>query len=238
MRLADARPDQLHAAVAAGWPVLLPAGCIEYHGPHLPLGCDALVAEELALAVAREVPALVAPTLAYGPTGYAVSGPDWGTMDVDTGRFGDHAKDVLLALWRLGFGRIIVVIHHQGTDGPEGLALRRAAAEIAFAQGLALGGEGWWGRDDRGELGHVFGRITVLPSVLPEAAAAVPGDHAGATETSLMLHLRPECCDLSRLDPTEFHFLRTAPAGSAERGRALFEALVRAWVAHLGRDEG
>lgn len=234
MRLADARPDQLHAAVAGGWPVLLPAGCIEYHGPHLPLGCDALIAEELALAVAREMPALVAPTLAYGPTGYAVSGPELGTMDVETARFGDHARDVLLALWRMGLQRIVVIIHHQGTDGPEGLALRRAAAEIASAQGVALGGEGWWGRDDQRALGHVFGRIVVLPSVLPEVAATVPGDHAGATETSLMLHLRPASCDLARLDPQAFHFLKTAPEGSAEKGREMFEALVGAWVRYLG----
>lgn len=228
MRLADARPDQLQAAVAGGWPVLLPAGCIEYHGPHLPLGCDAIIAEELALAAAREVPALVAPPLTYGPTGYAVTGPELGTLDVDTGRFGDHARDVLLALWRMGFPRIVVLIHHQGVDGPEGLALRRAAAEVAFSQGLAQGGEGWWGRDDHRELSHVFGRITVLPSVLPAAAAAVPGDHAGATETSLMLHLRPESCDLTRLDPAEFHFLATAPEGTAEKGRVMFAAMVAA----------
>ena len=30
-----------------GWPLLVPTGCIEYHGPHLALGLDTLVVEEL-----------------------------------------------------------------------------------------------------------------------------------------------------------------------------------------------
>jgi len=233
MRLENARPDQIYEAVAAGWPLLVPAGCIECHGRHLPVGCDAIIAEELALAAARELPALVAPILHYGPTGFAVSGPDLGTMDMSVGVFGAHAQEVLAGLCRLGFARIVVIIHHQGVDGPEGLALRRAAAEIGTLRGLERGGEGWWGGPRSRELAVEFGRITVLPSVLPAAAASVRGDHAGATETSLMLHLRPESCDLSRLDPGEFHYLKTAPAGSAEQGAVMFRAMVDALVGHL-----
>ena len=215
--------------------MLLPAGCVECHGRHLPVGCDAIIAEELALAVARELPAVVAPTLTYGCTGYAVSGPEMGTLDVSVDTFGHHAREVLEGLCRLGFGRVVAIIHHQGTDGPEGLALRRAAGEITFARGLAAGGEGWWGGPRHAEIGREFGRITVLPSVLPAAAETVRGDHAGATETSLMLHLRPESCDLARLDPDEFHYLKTAPAANAEQGAVMFGALVEAMVAHLRR---
>lgn len=233
MRLQDARPDQIHDAVAAGQPVLLPAGCLECHGRHLPIGCDAIIAEELALAVARELPALVAPTLTYGCTGYAVSGPDLGTLDMSVDTFGRHAREVLEQLCRLGFAQVAVIIHHQGTDGPEGLALRRAAGEIAFARGLAAGGEGWWGGPRSAEIAREFSRITVLPSVLPEAADTVRGDHAGATETSLMLHLRPASCDLSRLDPSEFHYLQTAPEGTAARGEVMFRAMVAALASHL-----
>jgi creatinine amidohydrolase len=230
MRLENALPGQLRKAIEEGRPVLLPAGCVEFHGPHLPLGCDAIIVEELAQAVAARTGAVAAPPLWYGPTGYAVTGPEHGTMDGSVARFGDHAQDVLLALWRLGFRRIIVLLHHQGLDGPEGLALRRAAAEIAIEQGVQQGGEGWWGRPDFRALEHVFGRIVVLASVQPEAAELVRGDHAGATETSLMLHLRPESCDLSLLDPDEYHFLATAPQGSAERGRLMFEAMAETLV--------
>ena len=48
-----------------------------------------------------------------------------------------------------------------------------------------------------------------------------------------MLHLRPESCDLARLDPGEFHYLKTAPEGSAEKGEAMFRAMVEALVGHL-----
>ena len=57
--------------------VLLPFGAQEAHGPHLPLGADYLVAEEVALRASRLTDAVVAPTMPYGPTpafkGYAGS---------------------------------------------------------------------------------------------------------------------------------------------------------------------
>ena len=47
-------------------PVLLPVGALEQHGPHLPLGTDALLATSVAADAARRVGGLVAPALAYG----------------------------------------------------------------------------------------------------------------------------------------------------------------------------
>ncbi|MBI5167541.1 MAG: creatininase family protein [candidate division NC10 bacterium] len=52
--------------VRTGAWVIIPVGTLEEHGPHLPLGTDAIQAEHLAGAVARAVGALVAPTLNYG----------------------------------------------------------------------------------------------------------------------------------------------------------------------------
>ena len=41
--------------------VLLPCGALEQHGPHLPLGTDALLSSAVALDVARQLGGIVAP---------------------------------------------------------------------------------------------------------------------------------------------------------------------------------
>ena len=46
--------------------VIIPAGATEQHGPHMPLGVDAMLSRAIAEEVARKLGALVAPTLSYG----------------------------------------------------------------------------------------------------------------------------------------------------------------------------
>ncbi len=175
---------------AVGGRCLVPSGCIEYHGPHLPFGVDTLIVEELCQRVAGRVDAVVAPPFWYGPTGYAVSGPERGTVDVSTERFGRHVKDVLASFWDIGFKWIIVCQHHQQLDGPEALAIRQAAAEVTFEKTHAERGHAWWGKAPLPLGDNVFERIQVWPSVLPaaaERAGVVMADHAGFYETALIL---------------------------------------------------
>jgi creatinine amidohydrolase/Fe(II)-dependent formamide hydrolase-like protein len=46
--------------------LLLPVGALEQHGPHLPLGTDAILATEMARRAAERLDGVVAPTLTYG----------------------------------------------------------------------------------------------------------------------------------------------------------------------------
>ncbi len=132
MYLKELRPHQVHDAIAGNVPLLLPAGCVECHGSQGPLGTDTIAVEELCRAIAGQVPAVIAPTLDYGPTGWAVSGPEWGTADITAQQFYPYVKEVLRSLLLMGWPHIYVFIHHQGPDGPEGLAFRLAAAEARF----------------------------------------------------------------------------------------------------------
>src|SRR5947207_4934929 len=138
------RPDQVHDSIARKVPLLLPAGCIECHGSHAALGLDTIAAEELCLAIAERVPAVIAPSIEYGPTGWAVSGPELGTVDVEGNHFYLYVKDVLRSLLLTGWPAIIVVVHHQGMDGPEALSFRKAASELVFELTRAEKGLGWW----------------------------------------------------------------------------------------------
>lgn len=46
--------------------VFIPCGALEQHGPHLPLGTDALLSTAVAQTVAEKVNGLVVPTFSYG----------------------------------------------------------------------------------------------------------------------------------------------------------------------------
>jgi len=236
MRLHHHLPHHLQQALDQGWPLLVPTGCVEYHGPHLPLGVDTMIVEELLHRVAERTPCVVAPPFWYGPASYAVSGPQQGSIDVSTERFGRHVKDVLSSFWKTGFQWIIVGVHHQGLDGPESLAIRQAAAEVTFEQTHAERGNAWWGKAPLDRTDNVFERIQVWPSALPPAVAqgVEMADHAGFYETSLMLAAYPELVDLSKLDLNAPWFTRTASSkaveASAETGQRMWDAMVNAWV--------
>jgi creatinine amidohydrolase/Fe(II)-dependent formamide hydrolase-like protein len=203
------------------------------------LGLDTILVEELLQRVAQQVPAVVAPPFWYGPTGYAVTGPDQGTVDVSTERFGRHVKDVLSSFWEIGFQWIIVGVHHQQMDGPESLAIRQAAAEVTFEKSHAERGHAWWGKAPLDPTDHVFEHIQVWPSVLPPAAEAgvEMADHAGFYETSLLMAARPELVELDRLGLGTPWYCATpdskARQASAEAGEQMWTAMVAAWVEKL-----
>ncbi len=217
----------------------MPAGCIEYHGPHLPLGVDTLIVDELCQRVAGRVKAVVAPPFWYGPTGYAVTGPEGGTVDVSTERFGRHVKDVLASFWDIGFKWIIVCQHHQQLDGPEALAIRQAAAEVTFEKTHAERGHAWWGKAPLPPEDNVFERIQVWPSVLPAAAeqGVVMADHAGYYETALLMSVRPELVDMEKLGMDAPWYARASDSkarlATREAGEQMFGAMVDAWVEKL-----
>ena len=237
MYLKFMRPDQVHDAISQNIPLLLPAGCVECHGVHAALGLDMLVAESLCAAIAGRLPAVVAPSIDYGPTGWAVSGPELGTVDVDGNHFYLYVKDVLRSLILMGWPRILVLIHHQGMDGPEALAFRKAGVELAFELARAEKGLGWWGYQPPDTHGNAFGRVRVRPTILPAAEAACRGDHAGHVETSLLMYLRPELVDLSLLGRRSFWYTdqpgNLARTSNPEDGRRYFDAMLSAWVDEL-----
>jgi creatinine amidohydrolase len=232
-------PYQLKTAVDEGWPLLVPTGCVEYHGPHMALGLDTIVVEELLTRVATRLKCVVAPPFWYGPTGYAVSGPEQGTLDVSTERFGRHVKDVLASFWDVGFKWIVVGVHHQQMEGPESLAIRQAAAEVTFEKSHAERGDAWWGKAPLAAGDRVFERIQVWPSVLPAAAerGVVMADHAGYYETSLLLAAHPELVEMERLGMDAPWYCTTADSqarqASVQEGEKMWQAMVDAWVEKL-----
>jgi creatinine amidohydrolase len=110
-------PDY-HAAIADAV-VILPVGSIEQHGPHLPLGTDAIQVAAIAERVGRELPGLVASTIPYGYRSGARTGGGEifpGTTSLSGQALTLVVRDILTALLRHGARRIAVLDGHYEND--------------------------------------------------------------------------------------------------------------------------
>ena len=239
MHLKHVRPDQLRHAVQAGHPLLVPAGCIETHGPHMAIGHDTIIVEEICERIAARMNIIIAPSFDYGPTGYALGGPEDGTIDPDYGAFGGLVKSVLHNFLEMGFAQIVVIIMHQGMGAPLAQAFSKAAAELSFEGMLEKGyPRGWWA-DAKLKDEVAWGRIQVAPMILPASSPPAGGDHAGYNETSFLMATRPELVDQTRLGDDAPWYCghdqeRNSWTANVEHGQAMVDAVVDAWIDRLG----
>lgn len=194
-------------AVAAADPVLvLPLGAVEQHGPHLPLGTDALIAEGLVAAACRHLDAAdrihTLPTLAVGASAEHASFP--GTLSLSAGTLARMIEDIGASLAAAGIRRLVVCNAHGGN---------RAVLDTAA---LRL-------RRDHGMLvvkAHYFRQPLPPEIALPEEELQ-HGLHGGAIETALMLALHPERVRAEALAPArslgallESRFRQVGPEGA------------------------
>ena len=225
---------------------ILPVGAIEQHGPHLPVGTDACIGQGIALRalalLPENLPATVLPMLPVGKSNEHLAFPGTLTLSAET----------LIRVWtevgecvaRAGIRKLVLFNSHGGQPQimdivARDLRVRHAMLVVAYSWYAA----GLPGLFDEAEMRH--------------------GIHAGAIETSMMLHLRP---DLVRMDlAADFfplmrelagEFCHLSPTGAgrlawmaqdlhpsgacgdaraadAERGRALVEHAAQALITLL-----
>lgn len=236
MKLSEMLPHRLYQALEERWPLFLPAGVIEYHGEHLPLGTDTIAVLKALEEVERRVNCVIAPPVWYGPASFAVAGPEKGTINVDSDRFEKHVSDILRGLLDIGFRKIFVVIHHQFEKGqlmPEALAFKKAAVSLIFEYLEKERGRGWWGSEEMADYyaqlqteENPFNWVQVVPLMNPEIQEKMGYDHAGKLETSLMLAAVPDKVDLSFLDSGGSWFTHSARWGTKEYGEEVFGMVV------------
>jgi creatinine amidohydrolase len=181
---------ELKAAADAGIPAVLPAGSTEQHGPHLPLGTDCVIAQEIALEAARSIELVVAPPIRYGAISRPLSGGGEGfpgTVSLRANTLITTMKEVLLGLAKSGFRDLCLFNWHY-----ENAAYLWEAADLAVAERSGI-------------------RVLVVESPLPdfsdrELAELFPNgftgwdtEHASHLETSLMYVLRPDLVKLDKL---------------------------------------
>lgn len=169
---AELRPDELAAILAATPAAYVPWGALEWHGPHLPLGLDGLVAEHVARQAAALSGGVVLPT-----TWWAITTLPH-TASIST------PPDVISHLWRatfhslagMGF-KVIAVITGHYAQAHEVLLMEAADATM-----------------------RETGTIVLAASELAVLGDATRLDHAAHWETSSLLAIRPDLVRLDRLD--------------------------------------
>jgi creatinine amidohydrolase len=245
MHLKHMRPYQLRRATADNWPLLVPAGCVETHGPHMAISHDTIIVEEICDRVAERIDAAIAPSFDYGPTGYALGGPEDGTIDPDYAAFSAYVKSILRNFLEMKFQRVYVIIMHQGMEAPLALAFKKAAAELSFETALERYPRGWWGEEKSMKAARdddALGRIHVHPMILPAASPPAGGDHAGYNETSFLMATRPELVEQGRLGDDAPWYCRqdeekNSWTANVAHGQEMVNAVVDAWVEMLGGEK-
>ncbi|MBI4783434.1 MAG: creatininase [Oscillatoriophycideae cyanobacterium NC_groundwater_1537_Pr4_S-0.65um_50_18] len=170
--------------------VLIPCGALEQHGPHLPLGTDALLSAAVAQSVAERVNGIVAPTFSYGYKSQPKSGGGQhfpGTTSLDGHSLSQMMRDVVRELARQGATQIVVVDGHYENQWflTEGIDL--ALRDVGGSAPLRVMRLEYWD----------FFTEAVLGKVFPDGFPGYALEHAAVIETSMMLHYYP---DLVRLD--------------------------------------
>lgn len=189
--LADLTWPEVRDAAARGAGAIVPVGATEQHGPHLPLCTDAVLATELAGAVAEPLDLLVAPPLTYGYRSRPLSGGGQGfpgTISLSARTLMSQLEDVLVGLIDTGFRRLVVVSWH-------------------FENSNLVYEASWLAHERRG---GAQARVMIVESPFAEISQGTtdtlfgdefPGwdvEHAAVLETSLMLHLHPELVRFDR----------------------------------------
>ena len=237
-------PQLQACAEQPGSTVVWPWGAFEQHGPHLPMGTDALFAERVLEAVLQRLAQLPLWSLPTQSIGFSPEHLDFpGTLSLEAEAVLGLVRQVGRQLAATGFQRLVLFNGHGGQ-----IALLQAAARQLRREAPAL---------------------AVLPCFLwsgaPEIGAWLPepersgGLHGGLAETSLMLHLAPESvgperpsdgalaeapppgwslegelpCAWLTTDLSRSGVVGNAAGASAQLGAELFEALVQGWCARF-----
>jgi len=117
---------------------LLPTGIIEAHGPHLPLGTDALMATYIAEEAARRTNVLLLPTVWYGNTYILDKFP--GTISISNETLYRLYLDIFREVARNGVRYLVVVNGHGGNVDALSMAAKDAARETKLTVILV----NWW----------------------------------------------------------------------------------------------
>ena len=65
-RLKELVPSEVTAVLGRDPRLIIPLGACESHGPHMPLGCDSIIIDQLADDLSAEFGVLRAPLIEYG----------------------------------------------------------------------------------------------------------------------------------------------------------------------------
>ena len=214
-------------------PTIICGGTVEYHGPHCSYGCDTLIAEGLIKKLSEKKELMIAPTIYYSPSSYAVADETSGTVHIEEDVFEAYLYQIFMNMLDAGLRNIYVVIHHQFEQEscmPMTLSYMKAAKRATMRYLEKTQGRGWWGSENYAtyyeNLGggdDPFSWIKVIPTMSTEVQNATGYDHAGKYECSILMSLYPDAVKLERLGDIDHWFTKSAAEANKELGDIMVE---------------
>lgn len=224
VQYAELLPHEFRERLAARPVAYLPMGTLEWHGEQLPLGSDAILSEGLMVRCARKFGGIVMPPIHLGPDrarvepdGSVLQGMDY--ADVTT----PHRQLDGSCYWASQgfFLSLIDAILAQ---------IKRAGFQAVFADGHGPSRNSWV--QNLADRQARFGlKLLGVTEQARKAGWKSQMDHAAKNESSLVMALRPELPDLSRLDADRGVWPQGVGGedprdASAEHGEACLEASI------------
>ncbi len=173
-RYEEMLPHELAAVLEKAPVAYWPLGTLEYHGPHLAIGNDALKAEGILERACARTGGVIVPPLYWGIGGGHKGYPT--SVIVQDSTLSALLDDVLAGLERVGFRVFVLLTGHY--PGEQVQAVKGAAERLLRA--------------------HPEVRVWALPEyeAFPRERRA---DHAARWETSILMYLRHDLVDMARL---------------------------------------
>lgn len=173
----DSLPDKANTVI------VLPAGALEQHGPHLPCAVDSIVAAGVvgkAMALLPEdVPAYALPPITYGKSDEHLHFP--GTVTLTGELLLNTIIEIGESIYRAGFRKFLIVNAHGGQPQP----LEMAARELRLRHGdfVIIARSAWSVPHDE----------SFIPAKEKQLSM-----HAGHGETAIIMALAPDTVDMSQ----------------------------------------
>jgi len=162
--------------------VIIPLGAIEVYGPHLPLGTDTIVANEISKLVSEKVNAIIGPTVEVGDsTGLNVFP---GTLTIKPEHFRLYVEDICESFIKWGFKNFLFINMHLGNVFP----INQMNEELQKKYGVKCAQIDWWRFVQPNGVGIL------------EHSGYMAHGHASECGTSVMLYLKPEMVDTSKIE--------------------------------------
>ncbi len=217
--------------------LILVVGSTEQHGRHMTFASDVWQPWEIALRLSERTDVLVAPPINYGMSLHHLGFP--GSLSLRPHTLSSIIVDLLESAYEHGFRRILLLNGHGGNIASIRVALSEALHEL---HGLEVRLENWW-------------QAPEVQAIFDVAFPDLVTGHADASETSVVMAIRPDVVRLERAEHspdsalssflTRQVFLELFPHGvigcdprlaSAEIGERVltaavdaYEPILRAW---------
>jgi creatinine amidohydrolase len=206
-------PSSAFGDAAKDWIAVLPLAATEQHGPHLPVGVDSLIAEGMVAECVRVLPAdapvtfLPVQEICKSNEHYDFAGTltlDWKTVIETWIAIGE-------SVLRAGLRTLVLITSHGGNVAP----MEIVARELRQRHGMQVITTSWGRLGRWEEIYHYDGPVIDI--------------HAGLSETSVMLALRPDLVDMDHA--RNFPSAQTALGKSAQKLGYHGAAANMAWLA-------